>query len=128
MRHRVDPVIARCRRPARLGLVVGTIIGTIVGFYLQEEALNRVSANERATSRLATGLQTEVHDLVCALTSGAWKERGEIIDGLVVAAIREVKATRSHEQAGRDFLATFGYYHYRLRRELDRAVAECPNG
>lgn len=118
----------RCRQPVRVAVIAGSIAGTAVGFYLQEDALNRVAANEHATSRLAAGLAATVNTLVCNLTTGAWKERGEIIDGLVVAAIKEVKATRAKERAGRDFLATFGYYHYLLRKELDTAVGACPNG
>jgi hypothetical protein len=77
--------------------------------------------------------QKRVARYLCDMTNGAWRARGIIIDGLTVAAIKQVHQeltsdkTRRPELVEQDmrFLDTFNEYHAQLQAELAYKDPNC---
>lgn len=95
----------------------------ILAIAVTGQVQNRNRTNE--AKRLATHVDNRVNTTLCQLTQGAWLERGRIIDGLTLAAIRFVK--QNPQPGDQRFLREFRKYHAQVQAEL-RATKPCPQG
>ena len=109
------------------------------GMLVSMAVLVLVLAANAYTGHRQTDLKAEqqrVATYLCDMTNGAWRERGRIIDGLVVAAIKQVQVelasdrTRRPELVEQDmrFLDTFNIYHSQLEIELAYHDPNCSKG